>query len=232
MADFVSPTVNEFDWGADLALGSDEPIAEGWRLCGTSVGGVPAAAGTAFAFDARANTDWYSANNAATCFLTTAATSEWLRAYNFDFASFIAASGPTIDGVEVLIDWSAVDADLSIHSLFLSWGASAATMSVTNKSGALPGTASRVVYGGPTDLWGETSIALTDLRTSDFGVSLRTIEDSGGSGWGSINSISMKIYWSDTADGEVRVTQQYVEVLGTSALANVVQESNRAIVVT
>jgi hypothetical protein len=73
-------------------------------------------------------------------------------------------------------------------------------------------------YGGPTDLWGESTSSLTPavVNSADFGAVLR-LARSGGTFSRSmnVNYIEMAVYYSVAEDGAIRMTRAYAEALAT-----------------
>jgi hypothetical protein len=152
----------------------------------------------------------------------------YLRMHNFGFA--MPTTG-LVKGVEVEIgyqmDLLGVAAKWDEDELFIAWGASAALGRTTDKFiGATAAASARRTFGGPTDLWGESSgtITPTIVNGTDFGCIAKWARNDTGDETIEIDYIQMRVYYEDTVDGTIRTTQTYAEVLGTIAQpANVSQ---------
>lgn len=160
----------------------------------------------------------------------------YLRVSNFGFS---LPSTATLVGMEVRVINSS-DADVNDYTeddLHVSWGASAANLSTTNKwTGAAGVSAADNTYGGAADMWGETAVTLTPtvVNSSDFGICLR-VDRFQGSGTGyRVRALQMKVHYTITDDSNVRVSTTYVEVIGSSGAASggPVQQPGKVIVVT
>jgi len=231
MASFIAPVQTELGKHAGLTQVPDEPNTLGWKLAGTSVGNVPTGAGTiGWIASTQVISRLATSTGNTYAAMTAGATSQWLRTYNYGFDDDISTGTTTIDGVEVEIGVFATVGNINISNVHVSWGASAATLSTTSKSETNP-TTGLYTYGGAADLWGEGSIAVSDVRSSDFGVSI-DLTSTTGVGQFRISHVGMKVYFTDTADGTVRVVQHYVEVLSTETVVVAGAPDNRVIVVT
>lgn len=238
MPDYKQPIVNQ--WGGNILYPSDYvSLNNDGRKAGTATNDVPATGGK--------TTDWLNASGAtndthssnAYCSVTT---SPWvfpyLRLSNYGFA--IPASA-TILGIEVRVAIGGTHNTTEIYDdeIRLAWNASAANLSTDNKATGTP----KAVYeyytvGGPADLWGELSSTLTPavINSSDFGVVIKAGRATGSAQrFFGVASVRITVYYSDSADGNVRLSQSYVEVLstvGNAAVATPQPGSTRMVVVT
>jgi hypothetical protein len=233
---------------------SDAPLLETW-IATASADDIPAST---------PDNNWTNPANAEKALITnnaggsatislnsTDTTNSWLRTYTYGITHPATA---TMVGIEVDIYYTDVGTapNTNLESLHLSWGASAATMSATDQgAGAvLPTTDYSVAtYGGPADLWGETSATLiAAMATTDFGVSLRVDSSSGAQTVG-IDAIGIRYYYTITAagllrstqtmaeviltqDSDVRVTQHYIELLRSETVVTPSTVRRRVMVVT
>ena len=108
--------------------------------------------------------------------------------------------------------------------LKLAWGASAATLSTGNKfTGASGHTYQHEWFGGPTDLWGETAGTITPaiVNSTDFGLVAKISRNdtaSGGTNNAEIDAMNLAVYFTlGSTNGDLQLTQLYVEVLGSIA---------------
>jgi len=147
----------------------------------------------------------------ATLTLNSSDTNSWLRVLNYGFS---LPGTATLVGIEVDVKWNSIGTNVSAN-IHVSYGASAATLSATDNGGAISASADSVVtYGGEADLWGETAGNLaTALGTTDFGVSIRPSTTEVGDQTCQVDFATVRIYYTITAAGNVRVDQQYAEVL-------------------
>ena len=231
MASFIAPIETELGRDAGGSTQFDEPNTRGWRLAGTGTENVPTSAGTIGWFiGSRITSRLTTQTGDAWATMSSGNDTQMLRASNFEFANDLDASGVTsIDGIEIMVALATTPGNTDLEC-FLSWGASAATVAATPETQSNP-SVGILTFGGPTNLWGEGSIAVSDVRTTDFGCHLQA-QSSTGAGTFRIDAVGMKVYYTDTADGTVRVVQQYVEVLSTETLQIASASDNRVIVVT
>jgi len=169
--------------------------------------------------------NWATPNNITLASLSTANLASsggsyvfpYIRASSFGFAIPAAA---TITGVEVAIQWTASSSQYTLEELKLAWGASAASLSATNKGVGQNlglGTGDVTTYGGDPDLWGELAATLTPavVNSEDFGFVLKPGKVSTSSSSLRIDAARMKIYYDVTVDGAVRASQTEALVLAT-----------------
>jgi len=231
MADFIAPVQDEWGINATRTSDYDEPNSLGWRLPLSGAENVPAIGGSITWFvGSRISSRLLT--NTGDCWATMSAGNDTQanRAYNFNFADTLDASGVTsIDGIEVQLGLVTTPGNTDLEC-WLSWGASAATVAATSEVKSNP-SVGLLTYGGPTNLWGEVSIAVADVRTTDFGIHWQA-QSSTGAGTFRISHAGMKVYYTDTADGTIRYVQQYIEVLGTETVVLPSAGDNRVIVVT
>lgn len=101
-----------------------------------------------------------------------------IDAADFDFPQLPA--GAVIDGIEVFVDGSQTGCFGNV------------TLNISGTTGkdigALNGS-----FGGPTDLWGLTSISISDIAS--IGLSISANDVSGGDGFASIDYVSVTVYW-------------------------------------
>lgn len=148
-----------------------------------------------------------------------------LRFSNFGFS---IPAGSTILGIECRVSLDLGSNDYDWNDISLAWGASAGTVSTNNNgtaAGALPSTPPQTNFGdiynfgGPTDLWGETSATLlAQVNTTDFGFIFQPARnDSPATNSATIEvaSVRMIVHYSVTEAGNARVTQQFADVVGT-----------------
>lgn len=238
MPDYKQPIVNQ--WGGNILYPSDfASFNNDGRKAGTGTNNVPAIIGittnwtnvTALAND--------SYNQTAYCSVTTSPwVFPWLRASNYGFA--IPATA-TILGIEVRVAIGTTHNTTEIYDdeLRLAWNASAANLSTDNKATGTPKAVSEYyTVGGPADLWGELSSTLTPavINSTDFGCVIKAGRSTGtAQRFFGVASLRITVYYSDTADGNVRVSQSYAEVLstvGNAAVATPQPGSSRMVVVT
>lgn len=113
---------------------------------------------------------------------------------DFDFQQL--PDSAVIDGIEVFIDGTNVGCYGSVSISLQALGGS-------KDMGTLSGN-----YGGPNDLWGQTSIDPADI--SSISVSVDTGDVSGGDGFASIDYLSVTVYWHiEVANAETDVPTRF-----------------------
>lgn len=135
-----------------------------------------------------------------------------------DFGFNIPATA-TILGIEASVVWGATSDHYTLAELKLAWNASAANLSTTNHaSGENVGSdgGDVTVYGGESDLWGETTATLTPtvMNSTDFGFVLKPAKVSTAVSSVSVDAFRVRVFYSEaTPDGAVRVSQVEALVL-------------------
>jgi hypothetical protein len=141
---------------------------------------VPATGGTTHNWGTPTNIQTAALGDAS----ITSSAGPWVFPYlrGSDFGFTIPASA-TILGIEAAIYYTSnAGSAYTEDEVRLAWGASAASLSTTNKaSGGLPTVPAEATYGGAADLWGELSSTLTPavINSSDFGLVLKVARASG-----------------------------------------------------
>lgn len=232
MASFVAPVQDEFGINATGTKDYDEPNSRGWRLPVSAVENQPAAGGGSIVWFVGSRVSSRLLTNTGDCWATMSAgnSTQNNRAYNFNFGDTIPASGVTsIDGIEVELGLVTTPGNVDLE-VWVSWGASAATSVTTSATSSNPAVGLHT-FGGAADLWGEGSISVANVRTTDFGFHWQA-QSTTGAGTFRISHAGMKVYYTDTSDGTIRYVQQYIEVLGTDTTVLPGAPDNRVIVVT
>jgi hypothetical protein len=210
MTDYTQPYYDQ--WNA-----SDKDIElSGYVNAGTGENNVPVTADITHS--------WVNPNNLtleslADARLTSAGGSyvfPYLRASNFDLD---IPAGATILGIELDITWYYSNVDYTLAELYLAWGTGASVFSTTNKGTGQ--TLNRAqgeeeIFGGPTDLWG-SSLTPAIVNSTDFGIVFKPAKTVTDSSYVGIDRVGLKVYYSVTEDGEVRVTQSEGLILFTYA---------------
>lgn len=212
MADFKSPLLNQ--WERQIPPTSTNDGGREWRYPGTATTGVPSASpveGTWSLISRLVGSD--ITDDATWSIGNTAISGTSPYGYVSNFTLGIPASA-TILGVEVLMTYGSVFNTNTIEeTVRLAWGTDAANVSVDNKAAGTTRTPlSQVTLGSPTDTWG-SALTPAILNDTTFGVLFRAQRIATGAGRSDLRGIALRVSYSVEPDGDVRLTQEYAEVI-------------------
>lgn len=159
-----------------------------------------------------------NSDNGVTTALT-GASGDYIVAKTFNFSAI--PSTAIIRGIEVVIERQSNTANAAKDETVDLVGITSGT---ENKAQGTnwPNTIGTTTYGGQYDLWGNQSITVDDVQSTDFGVRLIAKRaDSGTAAIGGVDYIKVKVYyierdtvayvWNGTAD--VEVTLRHIQIL-------------------
>jgi hypothetical protein len=212
MTTFVAPIQNQ--WGRQIDTTLQRNVQ--WRIPQTIVDNVPSAPGSFFWSATNltvflANSDEGDETAWASSGASSSSTNLYVSNYGFNIPT-----GATILGIEVsVVAGSTWTANTLENTVRLAMAASAGTLSTDNKaSGAARTPLSAVTYGGAADLWGESTATLTPavINSSNFGIVYR-VNATATSQTASVRRLGIRVTYSATEDGNVRISHEYAEVL-------------------
>lgn len=217
MADFKAPYVNQ--WAVQVAPTPTDDQGVNWRYPLSAVSGTPTTPTPDGSWALPANLQNSNLSDVTTFNVSGSnpGPSNYIYVSNFNLGIPTSA---TILGIEVLVTWGPTfTSTTNEESVRLAWGASAANLSPTNNaSGAARTPETNNIFGGAADMWGSTSATLTPavLNATNFGVVYRVQRTSTATGIVVLRGIAVRVTYSMVADGNLRVTQEYAEVLSSA----------------
>ncbi len=175
-----------------------------------NTGGLPTSgareAGTAATLSGIGTVTWNNATNGrtndntyTTATLSGSQATQYLRASNFGFSAATIPNDATITGITVEIERKGSSNTNTVRDNAVRIVRADGTLGGTNQAHTTNwGTSdSYDTYGGPNDLWGETSWSPAAIRDADFGVAISAIANSGsGNRTASIDSARITITYT------------------------------------
>ncbi|RMH78261.1 MAG: hypothetical protein D6681_20205 [Calditrichaeota bacterium] len=130
----------------------------------------------------------------ATNSFSTSVSSQRIKVSGFGFN---LPSDATVTGMELIIRAKEGTGDpVAFSEVQITLRSGVQTSSRHNDYGELATVDTDYVFGGPGDLWGETSVSVTDVNNSTFGARIRmTVNGSVGGNTASVDWIGLRVYY-------------------------------------